>query len=143
LDGHRFAPENQGRPRRPPWRYYTDLSIGDFRACGTQQRQVRTTQGRLRWRFQVLETFATMSPVRHRPEVSSSMRSKYLLVIVSIVVSLCGCSSLTFAPNRVGAKNECATDSANLPMYNDCVDQVDTFYDEYELHRKQTESDGR
>jgi len=28
-------------------------------------------------------------------------------------------------------------------MYNDCIEQVDTFYDEYELHRKQKESDGR
>ena len=80
--------------------------------------------------------------MRHRREVSDNMRSKYALVIVSIVLSFCGCSSLTFAPNREGAKNECATDSANLPMYNDCVEQVETFYDGYELHRKQTESDG-
>ena len=84
-----------------------------------------------------------MVPVRHRREAYGKMRSKCALLIISTVLSLCGCSSLTFAPNRVGAKNECATDSANLPMYNDCVDQVDTFYDEYELHRKQTGSDGR
>jgi len=79
----------------------------------------------------------------NHPEFSSQMHSKFALVIVSIVLSLCGCSSLTFAPNRVGAENECATDSANLAMYNDCIEQVDTFYDEYELHRKQKESDGR
>lgn len=63
------------------------------------------------------------------------------LTLILILTGLCGCSSLTFEPNRVGATNECATDSANLAMYNDCVEQVDTFYDEYELHRKQMESD--
>ncbi len=70
------------------------------------------------------------------------MRSTCVLVIISIVFSLCACSSLTFEPNRVGARNECATSSANLPMYNDCVEGVETFYDGYELHREQAESGG-
>ena len=77
-----------------------------------------------------------------RPEASSKMRLYRALVIVSIVLSLGGCSSLTLEPNRVGAKNECATSSANLPMYNECVEDVEAFYDGFELHRKQAESDG-
>lgn len=63
------------------------------------------------------------------------------LIVFLAACCLCGCSSLTFEPNRMGATNECATDSANLAMYNDCVEQVDAFYDEYELHRKQMEAD--
>ena len=79
---------------------------------------------------------------RHRLEVFSTVCSKCPIAILSMVLSLGGCSTLTFEPDRAGARNECATDSANLPMYNDCIERVDTFYDDYELHRKQAEEDG-
>jgi hypothetical protein len=62
------------------------------------------------------------------------------LTTILAACCLCGCSTLTFEPNRAGPESECATTSANLPMYNECMADVDTFFENYEQHRRQAES---
>ncbi len=70
------------------------------------------------------------------------MRRGYAALVVAVLAALGGCSSLTFAPNRMGAEHECATGSANLPQYNDCMEQVDGFYTEFEEHQRRQQGDG-
>lgn len=53
-------------------------------------------------------------------------------LLLSLVMSLYGCSaSPSVEPSKVGAKNECAALSANLPQYNECLERVDTHFEKY------------
>ena len=47
----------------------------------------------------------------------------------------------TFEPNEMGAQQQCAGTSANLAQYNACMEQVDSFWREYERHREQPDAD--
>ena len=63
--------------------------------------------------------------------------------IVLLVALLSGCGTpITFEPNEMVAQQECAGHSANLAQYNACMEQVDSFWREYERHRDQSEQDG-
>ena len=44
-------------------------------------------------------------------------------------------------PDETGAQHQCAAESANLAQYNACVEQVEAFYRDYEVHRRLTEDD--
>mgnify|MGYP001825195935 CR=1 FL=1 len=55
---------------------------------------------------------------------------------------LAGCSSVTFEPSKVGAENDCAQYSANLSMYNDCMQRVDANFRAYEQQKRLSEEDG-
>lgn len=61
-----------------------------------------------------------------------------LLVLVSLGG---GCSTLSLAPNEMGAQQECAQRSASLSQYNECSEHVDTTYRQYEEQRRQSEED--
>lgn len=59
-----------------------------------------------------------------------------------LLLCLSGCgTSMTIEPNRAGAESGCADHSGNLSQYNDCMEQVDSFYREYEEHRKLSDQD--
>ena len=63
-------------------------------------------------------------------------------VAILLACLLCGCATpITFEPSETGAQHQCAGSSANLAQYNDCMEQVDAFYREYEQHRKSSEQD--
>ena len=65
-----------------------------------------------------------------------------LIVAILLACLLCGCTTpITVEPSEMGAQHQCAGNSANLSQYNDCMERVDTFYREYEEHRKSSEQD--
>ena len=74
-----------------------------------------------------------------------SPRTRILLPLLAVTF-LCGCGTPftfepTFEPNEMGSQQQCAGNSANLAQYNECMEQVDSFWREYERHRAQPESD--
>lgn len=61
-------------------------------------------------------------------------------ILLTVVISLCGCgASPTFEPSKVGAQNECAALSANLPQYNECIERLNTNFEKY---KQAIEDDG-
>ena len=62
--------------------------------------------------------------------------------VLLAVLCLAGCGTkVTVEPNRMGAQQGCAYESANLAQYNDCAEQVDAFYRDYEEHQQLSEKD--
>jgi len=69
-----------------------------------------------------------------------SLPSIKTVLATLVAMSLCGCASMKTEPNKMGAQQDCAQNSATLSQYNDCSKQVDTFYQEYEEQKSLEEA---
>ena len=62
------------------------------------------------------------------------------LAALWVICILSGCSTLEWGPSPEGAKNNCATNSANLGQYNECVEHVETFHEDLERQQQMDEN---
>lgn len=69
------------------------------------------------------------------------MKMSLKLILTSCIV-LGGCSSVTLAPNKMGAENDCSRYSANLSQYNECMARVEAEFRAYEQERRLSEKGG-
>lgn len=58
------------------------------------------------------------------------------------VMAAAGCANpVAVEGGKMGAQNECGERSATLSQYNECAQNVDARYRDYELQRKLSEKD--
>lgn len=70
-----------------------------------------------------------------------TMKPLLTLCLLATLLSACG-SQPTFKPNKMGAQQNCAHDSASLSQYNECSEYVGEFYRDYEQHQAESGNDG-
>ena len=67
---------------------------------------------------------------------------KKIILSVFLIMGTAGCAAPTAVEGgKMGAHNECGERSATLSQYNECANQVDARYRDYETQRKLSEKD--
>lgn len=67
---------------------------------------------------------------------------KKILICIGFALGAAGCAApMAVEGGKMSAHNECGERSATLSQYNDCTEQVDVRYRDYESQRRLSEQD--